>query len=363
MHTPERIADRTALALHNKRDRAVRSARSKPGQKADGAQRCCNAFLKSTFESTVPSFIIKDRGTGSSNIITQENYGFLRDSYLRYAELLNVKAEHNPSGSLNERITQLYYDMSTMLPPNTRVNIEMDDGRLFFTLWRWHTWGNLQLYFFPMRFLTKINAELRRIAISFLHKFMHANRIGTVMDCDETECVFDFLLADYDPKNAGRDSLNDKRRIEAYQSGYISRLFKRITRKCYHDDIQEALDGYKPAGNRERMLIDAMREGLQFLDPVKPIMAYGYDPYREEEPEVYPVSLEQQICMVYDTDDIVVNTIIEFLNGNYQESYDILPVSTVNLSPETESVFNIVDDYPERFFQWADRFICTLNNM
>ncbi len=66
-------------------------------QKNYSAQRCCNSFLKTTFQSTVPSFIIKDYGEDTFNIITQENYDFLRDSYFRYAELLNVKVDHTPA--------------------------------------------------------------------------------------------------------------------------------------------------------------------------------------------------------------------------------------------------------------------------
>ncbi|MCM1108011.1 MAG: hypothetical protein NC388_03015 [Clostridium sp.] len=363
MQTPERITDRAARAPHHKGGGTARSSRSIPGQKAHSTQRCCNAFLKSTFGSTVPPFIIKDSGTGSVNIITQENYNFLRDSYLRYAGLLNVKAEHNPSGSLNECITQLYYDMSTILPKKTGVNIEMDDGRLCFTLWKYHRWGSLSLYFFPVSFLMRINVELRRIAISFLHRFMHANHICAITDCDENADVLDCVLSDYEPDNADKGIWKERRRIGAYQSGYIRRLFDRIDRRCYHGDIREALDGYMPADNREKALIDAMRDGLQFLNPARPIMDYGYDPFHEEERDFHPIRLERQICMVYDTDDIVVNTLISFLNGDYEESYEILPVSTVNLSPETETVFRIEDDYPERFFQWADRFIHTLDNI
>lgn len=363
MQTPERISDRAARAPHHKGGGTARSSRSIPGQKAHSTQRCCNAFLKSTFGSTVPPFIIKDSGTGSVNIITQENYNFLRDSYLRYAGLLNVKAEHNPSGSLNECITQLYYDMSTILPKNTGVNIEMEDGRLCFTLWKYHRWGSLSLYFFPVSFLMRINAELRRIAISFLHKFMHSNYICAILDCDENENIMSCVLSDYDEDNTYGDTWKNRRRIEAYQSGFIHRLFKRIDRKCYHQDIREALDSYRSTDKREKALIDAMRDGLQFLNPARPIMDYGYDPYHEDEPDVHPVRLERQICMVYDTEDIVVDTLISFLNSDYQESYEILPISTVNLSPETETIFGIEDDYPERFFQWADRFIYTLNNI
>ena len=37
-------------------------------------------------------------------------------------------------------------------------------------------------------------------------------------------------------------------------------------------------------------------------------------------------------------------------------TYDIIPATTLALSPETEKLF-CMDDYPERFLQWADKFI------
>jgi hypothetical protein len=43
----------------------------------------------------------------SYNLITQENYEYLRDSYFRYAELMNVKAEHAPGRTIGEGIVNL----------------------------------------------------------------------------------------------------------------------------------------------------------------------------------------------------------------------------------------------------------------
>ena len=155
MQTPERITVGTARKAAHKPDRETLSLRS-------------NSFLKTTFQSTVPSFIIKDYGEDTFNIITQENYDFLRDSYFRYAELLNVKVDHAPGKTLNESINHLYYEMQTILSDNIGLNIEMYDSRLHFTLWKCHRWGTCKLYYFPVKFLTRINNGLSRIAISFL---------------------------------------------------------------------------------------------------------------------------------------------------------------------------------------------------
>ena len=48
--------------------------------------------------------------------------------------------------------------------------------------------------------------------------------------------------------------------------------------------------------------------------------------------------------------------LVDYYNNNSQETYDIIPITTCALSPETDRLF-IMDDYPERFFKWADEFI------
>lgn len=357
MQTPERITGRPARKADYKSKSEPHSLWSRPEQKNYSAQRCCNSFLKTTFHSSVPGFILKDLGHETVNIITQENYRFLRDSYMRYARLLNAKAEHSPGKTLNESINQLYYDMQTLLPDNVGLNIEHEDGRLYFTLWKCHKWGNCQLYFFPVKFLTGVNAELRRIAISFLNRFMHANGIGTILDCDEHEYMMECVYSDYDPKDPDPEQRQDRRRIESYQKGVIYTLLRRVDRKSYHDDIPGALRSYTPQNGWESKLINAMLDGLEFLNPEKAIMEYAYDPFYEEEPDIRPISLDRQICVVYEEDDIVTRIMTDYINSDYQESYEILPISTLKLTPQTESLFTVTDKYPERFFQWADRFI------
>ena len=47
---------------------------------------------------------------------------------------------------------------------------------------------------------------------------------------------------------------------------------------------------------------------------------------------------------------------VDYYNSCSRESYDIIPVTPLDLSPETGELFRM-DDYPERFFKWADKFI------
>ena len=48
------------------------------------------------------------------------------------------------------------------------------------------------------------------------------------------------------------------------------------------------------------------------------------------------------------------------LSGCYQESYEIIPATILTLSPQIDRLFE-TDDYPDRFFRWADRFIALIH--
>ena len=64
--------------------------------------------------------------------------------------------------------------------------------------------------------------------------------------------------------------------------------------------------------------------------------------------------LHQQISIIYDTGDIVTEYLVDYYNSCSRETYDIIPVTTCDLSPDTEELFRM-DDYPERFFRWGGR--------
>lgn len=103
-----------------------------------------------------------------------------------------------------------------------------------------------------------------------------------------------------------------------------------------------------------------MKRGLPFLTPARGIMQYGYDAYYSENPDFHPMYLQQQIRVVYDINDIISDYLVDYYNSYSRETYDITPVTALDLSPDTEELFSM-DDYPERFFRWADEFISLIS--
>ena len=110
----------------------------------------------------------------------------------------------------------------------------------------------------------------------------------------------------------------------------------------------------------DRPMVDAMKRGLPFLTPARGIMQYAYDAYYSENQDFHPMYLQQQIRVVYDINDIVSDYLVDYYNSYSRETYDITPVTVRDLSPDTEELFSM-DDYPERFFRWADEFISLIS--
>lgn len=149
--------------------------------------------------------------------------------------MLQKEAAHTPGNSIGEGIARLYDEMDTLVGDDLNVNIEQEGGRLFFRLWKYHQWGSLTLYYFPVRFLESLSPVLRRIAITFIHKLMTANGFSTIVDDDDAEFIFELLSED-----GGDDPREWKSRVKlvrSYQDGKIGRLLRRVAAKSYYKDL------------------------------------------------------------------------------------------------------------------------------
>lgn len=358
MCTIGRASIRSTDKAHYHPDRAECTAWREQGRTDCGSKRGRNSFLNTSFVSLAPKRLVVECHDGFQwnkvNVITRENYEFLRDSYFRYALLLEKEAVHTPGNSIGEGIANLYDEINELIGDEMNVNIEQENGRLFFRLWRYHLWGSYTLYYFPVKFVESLNPTLRRISITFIHNLMRANGICLFLDDDETEFMFD-LLAEEDGSDP-QDRKDHMKLLDSYQEGKINRLLRRVDSKSYYKNLPRAIENYTPQNGFEQLLLDVMKGGLPFLAPERGIMQYGYDAYYSESPDFHPMYLEQQIRVVYDLGDIVTDYLTDSYNSNSRETYDIVPATFRDLSPDTDELFRM-DNYPERFFRWADKFI------
>lgn len=117
---------------------------------------------------------------------------------------MKKEAVHAPGLTMAEGITRLHDEMSDLVGNDMNVNIEQDGERLIFRLWKCHRWGELTLYYFPVKFVENLGPELRRISVTFIHNLMQANGIDTILDEDDTEYALTWLAEENDDEQDDR---------------------------------------------------------------------------------------------------------------------------------------------------------------
>ena len=349
-------AGRAACPAHYAANRKLPPQGSGETEKNYGAQRCRNAFLGTRVKAITPKCVTRNWDGITYNYITRENYEFLRDSYLRYAGLLGVEAKHRPARTISESILRLHTEMDALIGNGLNVNLEYEEDRLFFALWKCHQWGTCTLYWFPVKFLECLNPQLKRVAVSFLHELMRSNGFGTMNDDDDTDYVLEWEAETAVGEEDDKDRREFLKKIESYKSGKIYRLLERVRTKSYYKNLPKELERYEAKNDFERNLIETMKDGLELIRPERSITQYAYDPFFDENPDFRPMQLEHQIRFIYDVHDGITASLEEYFNSSIQETYEIIPTTVYRLSPQTERLF-YMDDYPERFFTWADKFI------
>lgn len=80
---------------------------------------------------------MESRAGEKINLTTRENFDFLYRSALRYSGLVGLRLPFRPTRkSPRMNIIKLYRAMDTILPEH--VNLEEENGRLYFCLYRFH---------------------------------------------------------------------------------------------------------------------------------------------------------------------------------------------------------------------------------
>lgn len=347
---------------YNIASRKVVSTRNGTSKAHYGSLGSRNAFLKSKLRSISPQFLSANPDDKNTNCITRQNYTYLRDSYYRYAGLLGVAPKHDAGQSYGDGIADLFHRMETIVGDEANVNIEADGNSLHFTLWRPHYWKEYNLYWFPVKFVKSLSPRMQRIATTFLHRLSVSSGIPTMNGTDLAEYALDWIET-YIDDPVCEECEEMKAICDSYREGEAIATLKEVENgDGIYADLEAAIDGYAPRNDKERLLIELIREGSEFIRTGSPrIMRYAYDPHYETNPEFEPIRLDQQIMIIYDSRDTVTEYMIDILNGAAVESYEILPCTTLDISPSTKRPF-IMDDYPERFFRWAGKFLSFISS-
>ena len=137
-----------------------RMHRHQPGnrqqkEKKAAAGRNRNDFLTGRILPVTPDYYMESRAGEKINLTTRENFDFLYRSALRYSGLVGLRLPFRPTRkSPRMNIIKLYRAMDTILPEH--VNLEEENGRLYFCLYRFHEWPEYKLFWIPLEFTERL---------------------------------------------------------------------------------------------------------------------------------------------------------------------------------------------------------------
>ncbi|RHH83978.1 hypothetical protein DW190_22210, partial [Bacteroides caccae] len=285
-------------------------------------------------------------------------------SALRYSGLVGLRLPFRPTGkSPRMNIVKLYRAMDTILPEH--VNLEEENGRLYFCLYRFHEWPEYKLFWIPLEFTERLPEKLGRIALEFIRQLARHHGIPKSTDTSYYEMAHDYLedYRLYDEEATAGEIRRKAALARLYEKGKAHRILERMDNpKGFLADLEGEIRKYHTKKNYERALLELLTEGMAYISHGSPsIMQYSYDWAYEETPDFRPVGLETQIMVTWSVKDAMNDEMENYFNSDYQESYVITPVTTFHLTPDTEKPFSM-DDFPERFSQWLTCFIKLITN-
>lgn len=341
-------------------------SRHQPGckeakKKAASSARKRNGFLTGKLLPVTSDYYAEcpEKGT-DINVATREAFDYLYRSAANYAALLGVDLpfpRKKRSSHPRLDIVRLYGVMEDLLPEH--VNLELVDGRLTFCLYRFHKWPDYELLWLPLEFTERLGPPVRRVVLEFIRRFIRHHRMDDLKGTYYYDMTEDYMeRCTDDPDEYTPD---DRRRITrlmaSYDDGKIARLLKRMRGRAFCTGLEDGLESCRPQTDGERKLLELVREGMTLMGKGVPcIMDYQYDWIYEKEPDFMPAPLESQILLAYSTNDEIVRDMMSTFSVDMQESYNLTPVSTMLLTPETDRIFSM-DDFPERFAGWFNRFV------
>ena len=339
-------------------------SRGTGSRKKAAAGRNRNDFLTGRILPVTPDYYMESRAGEKINLTTRENFDFLYRSALRYSGLVGLRLPFRPTRkSPRMNIIKLYRAMDTILPEH--VNLEEENGRLYFCLYRFHEWPEYKLFWIPLEFTERLPEKLGRIALEFIRQLARHHGIPKSTDTSYYEMAHDYLedYRLYDEEATAGEIRRKAALARLYEKGKAHRILKRMDNpKGFLADLEGEIRKYHTKKNYERALLELLTEGTAYISHGSPsIMQYSYDWAYEEAPDFRPVGLETQIMVTWSVKDAMNDEMESYFNSDYQESYAITPVTTFHLTPDTEKPFSM-DDFPERFSQWLARFTKLITN-
>lgn len=352
MQAVKTTSDRTTRRTDNKGIRNVDKKRGVTKKTGDTSSRNRNHYLTTVFSPVACQSIV----TGGQECLTRENYIYLRDSAENYAKLLKKELKHIEKEAIGESINDLYVKLKKILPKGQDLNIE-DGSVLQFCIYQKNEWPAYCFFFLPIKFIEDLDGKMRKIAVSFLNRFIKTNGLNGFNDSDDFDT--DFVLQNLEEQIEGRCFDEEEKKkmrelFDSYTKGDIHNLFREVETTCYYKDLKSVIRRYKPNNGWEKELLESFKDGLKFIEKDS-IMWYNYDPDEDDNNDYMPVRLDRVVRVIYSDDDYFTEVLEEVINMDLQNTYDITPNANLFIDPQTKVLFS-KGDYPEKFHKWFTDF-------
>lgn len=327
-------------------------------EKKTAARRSHNDYLMGRILPIAPDYYADVGEEEKVNLTTEENFEYLYRSAQRYAQLAEVKLPFRKcKGSPKQNISNLCKILESTISEN--INLEIIGGRLHFCLFGYHAWPDYTLFWMPLDFTEKLPKQLKRITLEFIRRFIRHHGIQDITDTSYYEMARDYLsdYGNYDEEATPKEIKSKVKLMHSYDTGKAHHALERMNKRRFCANLEKEIQGYHPKKRNEQEFLELIKEGMGLISPSSPhILQYDYDWAFEESPDFLPLSLGIQILLTYSIDDELCTEIESYFSSDCQESYNITPVTTLILTPETDKLF-VMDDYPVRFHKWFKRFV------
>lgn len=326
----------------------------KQKKKKTSSRRMPYGFLNTRIPAIAPNLYVKNLQDIMINVTTKENLDFLYRSAMKYAQLLNMELPYHPvnRATIREKICLLYQALDSIV--SDHINLELVGDRLQFCIYHFHEWPSYTLFVMPIDFVENLRGAIKKVTQEFIRRFVRYHGLMDVTDTPYYEMSMNYF------DEADSEDLKDfsriKRLLRSYREGKIHKKMCRMYSKAFCRNLEEHIRNCNPSNNKERKLLELITEGLSLISKDSPrILSYDYDFESDRERDFTPPALEYQILFSYSFTDEVNQELERCFTADCQETYNRTPVSYTLITPETEELF-IPDDYPERFYQWFEKF-------
>lgn len=289
--------------------------------------------------------------------IDDETFERLTGSLKAYCRIENIPFPDVKAGTSIEALSQILQELNDKDPDNTKTYINLlkeEDGSLRFIVQKDVTRYGI-LFFMPIERTfsrTKLfSEELGHILRRLMHTILAANRLDEMPDTR----TFGYLEEMYEEnkEDYGEEDTMESDAIKWYNEDIAGQVLQELREDLAENPFHRSeITEYTPEPFEEKMW-ELMVEGLEFIQPAKPITEYN-GMFTEEQYDCVGPTIDDTIVLTYSKNGITEEFYTDMMNSEAESGCTQMKLlDECELSPDmTELSF---DGYPGRFMTYINK--------